>query len=571
MQRQYSSDAAQRSESHASTSASVAAPTMGMNGTVRSASRTEMRQRFKAAVVRVGRTQIAVNNMLTTHDSFSILSDRTRKIQAISQLGFVARIRETISRHKEVDQYASVTNIYRPEKIGVYQDMSHPLSHYFISSGHNSYLTGNQFTSRSSVKPIVYALKAGCRVVELDIWNGNTEPKVLHGYTMTKPVGLTKCLRVIRKHAFEVSDYPVIITIENHCNAKNKLVLVKIFQTELGDLIYRNSDAEKWRDFPSPEALRRKILIRDKDDKDDGKDETMQLQVRHSKPTLSRKSSRLWQKKGQHDQEEESCPDPTELRELITIFNLKHSRLARRRAAASSSQAESHLEELHREATDTLKITQRHLVRVYPGGKRVDSSNYDPTLGWSCGAQIVALNWQTPGPQLWVYRGMFSDNGRCGYVLKPEWMLVSEPPVLEDVNFKRMLRVRVLSARHMRHRTIKENFVAVSVFGSPKDANQARTAPVRAYDTCTFDQDFVFPLSCPEIAVVLFTLSSQTMKGEHFHGQVALPVNNMSYGKAQVRLLDKQCERYRKRQRNMSLVLELHIQAATGSIRRLLG
>ncbi len=42
---------------------------------------------------------------------------------------------------------------------------------------------------------------------------------------------------------------------------------------------------------------------------------------------------------------------------------------------------------------------------------------------WSLGAQIVAMNWQTPGPPMWVHQGMFADNGKCGFVKKPDWML----------------------------------------------------------------------------------------------------------------------------------------------------
>lgn len=34
----------------------------------------------------------------------------------------------------------------------------------------------------------------------------------------------------------------------------------------------------------------------------------------------------------------------------------------------------------------------------------------------------VALNFQTPGPEMDVYLGRFQDNGACGYVLKPAFL-----------------------------------------------------------------------------------------------------------------------------------------------------
>ena len=39
----------------------------------------------------------------------------------------------------------------------------------------------------------------------------------------------------------------------------------------------------------------------------------------------------------------------------------------------------------------------RQFSRVYPNGKRVDSSNFDPQTLWNVGVQMAALNYQTPG------------------------------------------------------------------------------------------------------------------------------------------------------------------------------
>lgn len=47
--------------------------------------------------------------------------------------------------------------------------------------------------------------------------------------------------------------------------------------------------------------------------------------------------------------------------------------------------------------TDLVKHNQTHMVRIYPKGTRVNSTNYEPHRYWAAGAQVVAINWQTFG------------------------------------------------------------------------------------------------------------------------------------------------------------------------------
>jgi len=60
------------------------------------------------------------------------------------------------------------------------------------------------------------------------------------------------------------------------------------------------------------------------------------------------------------------------------------------------------------------------LTQVTPDVSRVDSSNLNPLDFWICGVQLVAMNYQTPGQMMDLYKGWYAQNGSCGYVLKPE-------------------------------------------------------------------------------------------------------------------------------------------------------
>lgn len=68
-----------------------------------------------------------------------------------------------------------------------------------------------------------------------------------------------------------------------------------------------------------------------------------------------------------------------------------------------------------RNAADLFQHNERYLVRVYPSGLRIASSNLSPPVFWGAGAQIVALNWQQTDEGMMLNEGMFAGTG--GYVL----------------------------------------------------------------------------------------------------------------------------------------------------------
>ncbi|NXJ63379.1 PLCH1 phosphodiesterase, partial [Rostratula benghalensis] len=157
-------------------------------------------------------------------------------------------------------------DIFNPLHGEVHQDMDQPLCNYFIASSHNTYLTGDQLLSQSRVEMYARVLQDGCRCIEVDCWDGpDGEPVVHHGYTLTSKILFRDVAETINKYAFIKNEFPVILSIENHCSIQQQKKIAQYLKEIFGDKLDLSSVITgDSRQLPSPQNLKGKILVKGK-------------------------------------------------------------------------------------------------------------------------------------------------------------------------------------------------------------------------------------------------------------------------------------------------------------------
>jgi phosphatidylinositol phospholipase C delta len=113
--------------------------------------------------------------------------------------------------------------------------------------------------------------------------------------------------------------------------------------------------------------------------------------------------------------------------------------------------SENQIMELHNtHQMELFAHNRKYFMRAYPSGRRIDSSNPDPSMFWRRGVQMVALNWQSWDEGTMVNEAMFA--GEHGWVLKPEAYRsqdsMSEPvPAIRRETLD--LKITILAGQHI--------------------------------------------------------------------------------------------------------------------------
>uniref|UniRef100_A0A674P5B3 1-phosphatidylinositol 4,5-bisphosphate phosphodiesterase n=1 Tax=Takifugu rubripes TaxID=31033 RepID=A0A674P5B3_TAKRU len=450
------------------------------------------------------------------------------------------------------------------DRLELYQEMDQPLAHYFISSSHNTYLTGRQFGGKSSVEMYRQVLLSGSRCVELDCWDGkgeDQEPIITHGKAMCTDILFKDVIQAIKETAFVTSDYPVILSFENHCSKPQQYKMAKYCEEIFGELLLKqpleNFPIESGRPLPSPNDLKRKILIKNKRLKPEVEQKQLEAFKKHMEAGETNTSAIIM---GEENEDETENEAPSSLSEggeeeeeseeaLIAQYTyvgattnihpwlsamVNYAQPVKFQSFDVAEERNIHhnmssfnesvgLGYLKTNAIEFVNYNKRQMSRIYPKGGRVDSSNYMPQIFWNAGCQMVSLNFQTPGIVILKSKPDFMR--RSDRMFDP----FSETPV--DGVIAAHCSVQVFSGQFLSDKKIG-TYVEVDMYGLPTDTirKEFRTRMVmnNGLNPAYNEEPFVFrKVILPDLAVLRIAVYDDNNK---LIGQRILPLDGLQAG-----------------------------------------
>lgn len=471
-------------------------------------------------------------------------------------------------------------------------------------------------------------------------------------------------IKTINDYGFNENPYPIILSIENHCKAKQQERMAEILRKILGDKLYTlPKDYQNYEYYPSPNQLKNKVIIKDKGKLPESNDKKInttedvssfncEIQFNNEEEYINQKiqnftdfnelnfktifdryeqiqrftprpkpfislSTREKEKRytisqgnqpeiNEFDELSKKVPELKDIymtnkassmklkfaeqrpssgiissdmnkqsilnaeslvatqqekcstfQNILGLFGIKMNFENPRAVWNISSINEEKISKFLKEReTEIIDFHRKYFTRIYPSGKRVDSSNYDPIDAFNAGAQLIALNVQTADSSLLVYFSKFLENGgnRCGYVLKPSFLLhdAKNPKYIKDFkNFTKVLNIRVISGQQLRPenendvKDVADPYVEVSLRGTMKDEveNSKVFKSIMVKNNGfnpVFELQCTFKVSCPELCVIVFKVFDQEggLQKDTKLGWYAIPFHCIREGYRVVPLLN---------------------------------
>ena len=235
-------------------------------------------------------------------------------------------------------------------------------------------------------KTTLYAetLRKNCRCVELDCWDSSdgSHPIIYHGYTKTTKIKFKDVIECINENAFVTSEYPVILSIENHCNVKNQSKMARIMKDIFGEKLV--TELVDGLNCPTPNMLKNRIIVKAKKLPEDEAALLENVEIAENCVEVSDDEEDEYSENSDSDKNYKKKAEvklSPELSQMIIYNRARHFKDFREAKETStchhiSSFVETKVQKLGGDYLGFVAHTNFQMVRTYPAGKRVGSDYY---------------------------------------------------------------------------------------------------------------------------------------------------------------------------------------------------